>query len=457
MQIVIVGDGKIGNALAEQLFQEGHDITIIDRSGVPLQQTGEALDILCVEGNGATVDTQLEAGVDSADLLIAVTASDELNFLCCFIAKKIGAKHTIARVRNPEYHESMSLITDDLGLSLCVNPELTCATEIARSLRTPSAIKTDTFARGHVELLTFQLPPKSILDGRRLMDLPGLIRAKILVCAVERGEQAVYIPSGQFQFAAGDRVSFVADVRDAHAFFKQMRLTASPIRKVILVGGGRIAYYLARQLLESGLDVTIIESNYERCEELSARLPKADVLHADGTNENVLMEAGIEQADAFAALTGIDEENILMSLYVRKTWPRVKVITKLIRNSFHNIISTMDLGSVYSPRDSASNLICRYVRSMQAATGSTVQTLYKLVGGKAEALEFRAADGSPVCGIPLQTLRLKKNLLIGCINRGSAVLIPRGSDTIEPGDTVVVVTSVTGLTALEDILDNRKG
>lgn len=288
------------------------------------------------------------------------------------------------------------------------------------------------------------------------MELPSLIRAKLLVCAVERGEQDVYIPSGSFRFAAGDRVSFVADLRDAQAFFRQMHLNASPIRQVILVGGGRIAYYLARKLLLSGLDVKIIESNYERCEELSVLLPKASILHADGTNESVLLESGIEKADAFAALTGIDEENILMSLYVRKTWPKVKVITKLIRHSFQNIISTMDLGSVYSPRNSACNLICRYVRSMKATTGSTMQTLYKLVGGKVEALEFRAAEHSAVCGIPLQKLRLRKNLLIGCINRGSRVLIPRGSDTIEPGDTVVVVTSVTGLTSLEDILDNRR-
>lgn len=359
-------------------------------------------------------------------------------------------------MRNPEYHESLSLITDDLGLSLCVNPELTCATEIARSLRTPSAIKTDTFAGGNVELLTFRLPAGSILEGRTLTELPSLVRAKLLVCAVERGEQDVYIPSGQFRFAAGDQVSFVADQRDAHSFFRQMELNASPIRQVILVGGGRIAYYLARQLLISGLQVKIIESDYARCEELSELLPKATILHADGTNESVLLEAGIDRADAFAALTGIDEENILMSLYVRKTWPRIKVITKLIRHSFQNIINTMDLGSVCSPRNSACNLICRYVRSMQATTGSTMQTLYKLVGGKAEALEFRVAVHSAVCGIPLQKLRLRKNILIGCISRGSRVLFPRGSDTIEPGDRVVVVTSVTGLTSLEDILDKRR-
>ena len=457
MQIVIVGDGKIGSTLAEQLSREGHDITIIDRSGAPLQQTAEDLDILCVEGNGATCATQKEAGVDNADLLIAVTASDELNLLCCLVAKKLGAAHTIARVRNPEYLSSLSLITDDLGLSLCVNPELACANEIARSLRIPTAIKTDTFAKGHVELLKFRLPEGSILEGRALMELPTLVRAKLLVCVVERGEQEVYIPSGQFRLAAGDRVSFVASLRDAQAFFRQTRLAASPIRQVILVGGGRIAYYLARQLLDAGLGVKIIESNYARCEELSVLLPKATILHGDGTNETVLLESGIETADAFAALTGIDEENILMSLYVRKTWPKVKVVTKLIRHSFQNIIGAMDLGSVYNPRYSASNQICRYVRAMQTSEDSAVETLYKLAGGRAEALEFRAAKGSAVCGAPLQSLQLKKNLLIGCINRGGRILIPSGSDTIAPGDTVVVVTTVTGLKALDDILDKRRG
>lgn len=457
MRIVIVGDGKIGSTLAEQLCREGHDITIIDRSGEVLQRTSEDLDILCVEGNGATADTQREAGVDRSDLLIAVTASDELNLLCCLVAKKIGAKHTIARVRNPEYISNLSLITDDLGLSLSVNPELICAREIARSLRIPSAIKMDTFAKGHVELLTFQLPKGSALVGRTLMELPGLVRAKLLVCAVERGEHEVFIPSGQFRLEAGDRISFVASLRDAQAFFRQTHLATSPIRQVILVGGGRIAYYLARQLLDAGMQVEIIEENYTRCQELAVQLPKATIIHGDGTSEAVLRESGIEQADAFAALTGLDEENILMGLYVRKNFPKTKVITKIDRRSFQTIVDTMDLGSIYNPRHSASNQICRYVRFMHNSVGSTVETLYKLVGGKVEALEFRVAAGSAVCGVPLQQLRLKKNLLIGCINRGGRILIPSGKDVIEPGDTVIVVTTVTGLKELDDILEKRRG
>ena len=455
MKIVIVGDGKIGSTLAEQLSREGHEITIIDRSGEPLQQTSEDLDILCVEGNGATYATQMEAGVDSADLLIAVTMSDELNLLCCLVAKKIGARHTIARVRNPEYSGELSLISDDLGLSLSVNPELLCATEIARTLRIPSAIKTDTFANGHVELLKVQIPQDSLIAGKTLMELPSLVKAKILICAVERGEQEVYIPSGSFRLEAGDRMSFVASIRDAQAFFHQIKLASSRVRTVLIVGGGHIAYYLAKQLTDLGVGVKITEVNYERCLQLSSLLPKAEILHGDGTNEGFLRECGVAQTDAFAALTGIDEENVLMGLYVRKTFPKVKVITKINRYSFQSIIETMDLGSVFNPRFSTSNVICRYARSMQNSLGSNVETLHQL--GGAEALEFRVAEGSAVCGIPLQTLRLRQNLLIGCINRAGKILIPSGQDTIEPGDTVVVVTSVTGLNELDDILEKRRG
>lgn len=457
MKIVIVGDGKIGSTLAEQLSREGHDITIIDRSPAPLQQTTEDLDILCIEGNGATYATQLEAGVDSADLLIAVTASDELNLLCCLVAKKAGARHTIARVRNPEYDGELSLITDDLGLSLAVNPELTCAQEMARSLRVPSAIKADAFAGGRVELLQVQIPEDSVLTGKTLMELPSLTaNAKVLIGAVERGT-SVCIPTGTFRLEAGDRISLIAEPRSAQAFFKKTRLAASPVRQVMIVGGGRIAYYLARQLMESGMNVKILDSDYARCEELADLLPKASILHGDGTNEAFLRESGIAETDAFAALTGIDEENLLMGMYVRKTFPRVKAVTKINRNSFQNIIGAMDIGSTFNPRHSASNQICRYVRAMQNSVGSKVETLYKLLGGRVEALEFRVAENADFCGVPLSQLRLRANLLIGSILRGSQVLIPNGQDTLESGDSVIVITTVTGLSDLRDILEKRKG
>ena len=458
MRIVIVGDGKIGSALAEQLSREGHEINIVDRSETPLQRTVEDLDILSIEGNGATYATQMEAGVDEAELVIAVTAQDELNLLCCLIAKKIGAKHTIARVRNPEYAEELPLISDDLGLSLSVNPELICATEMARTLRIPSAIKTDTFFGGKVELLKFQLPADSPLAGRTLMELPSITKAKVLICAVERGEQEIHIPSGSFRLQAGDRISFVASYAGAQQFFRQMKLAAGRVRSAMLIGGGRIAYYLAKQLVEAGLDVKIIESDPARCEELSVLLPKAEILRGDGTNEAFLRKCGIETTGAVAALTGIDEENVLISMYIRKTWPKVKVITKVNRTSFQSIIDSMDLGSVFNPRNSASNLICRYVRAMQnSESSSQIETLYKLVGGKAEALEFRVSETSKLCGVPLQELKLRENLLIGCIGRGGQIIIPSGQDTIEPGDSVIVVTCSAGLGRLEDILARGPG
>ena len=456
MKIVIVGDGKIGSTLAEQLVREGHDVTVIDQKEERLKHTSEELDILCVQGNGATYETQMEGGVDSADLLIAVTATDEVNLLCCLVAKKLGAKHTIARVRNPEYVSELSLISDDLGLSLSVNPELQCATEIARSLRIPSAIKADTFAGGNAELLKFQLPMDSRLVGKTLMELPGLIRAKVLVCAVERGENEVYIPSGSFRLEAGDRISFLASKKDAQAFFRQVGLSAGRIRSVLIVGGGRTSFYLARQLLDAGLSVTVIDESYERCEQLAELLPKAEILHGDGTNESFLRESGVESVDAFAAMTGIEEENILIGLFVRRTWPKIKVITKIDRNSFRSIVDTMDIGSAYNPRNSTANLICRYARSMEnSLSSSKIETLYKLCGGRAEALEFRVADASPVCGVELMNLKLKSGILISCISRVGQVIIPSGHDVIRPGDTVVVVTSVTGLTDLSDILDQR--
>ena len=452
MRIVIVGDGKIGSALAEQLSREGHEITIVDRSGTPLQQTVEDLDILSVEGNGATFATQMEAGVDEAELVIAVTAQDELNLLCCLIAKKIGAKHTIARVRNPEYVGELPIISEDLGLSLSVNPELICANEMARTLRTPSAIKTDTFFGGKVELLKFQLPSDSPLAGKTLMELPSITKAKVLVCAVERGEQEIHIPSGQFRLQAGDRISFVSSCAGAQQFFRQMRLAAGRVRSVMLIGGGRIAYYLARQLLEAGLSVKILESDSARCEELSVSLPKAEILCGDGTNEAFLRESGIEQCDAFAALTGIDEENLLMALAARRAGVR-KVLAKMTRPNYMELVQETGLGSIISPKDIIANQITRYVRALANSQGMAVESLYKLLGGKVEALEFTANnDGNGILHTPLMKLPLRHGVLLAAIVREGRTIIPGGMTTIEPGDHVLVVTNVPGLTDLKNIL-----
>lgn len=452
MKIVIIGAGKIGTTLAQRLAMEDHQVTLVDIRPEALEEVS-TLDVMTVEGNGISKETLLEAGVDKADLAIAVLSTDEENLLACLIAKKLGVGNTIARVRNPEYSSGIRLIQDELGLSMALNPELASASEMARLMRTPSAIKIDVFAGGKIELHKALLPADSPLDGCKLMDL-GKIQHGVLICIVERGDE-VFIPSGTFVLRGGDRISFVAKPRMAAKFFQKIGIAADPVKKVLLLGGGKISYYLARQMLDYGADVKIIESNYDTCEYLSEALPEANIVCGDGTNERLLSQENIEKMDAIASLTGIDEENVLMSLYARSV-SKAKIVTKVNRTTFAGIIDSLDLGSVFHPRDIAADHILRYVRALQNSMGSNVETLYKLVGGKAEALEFRATAKSSVCSTPLMELKLQKGLLIGAINRGGKVLTPSGKDTIEPGDTVVVVTTVTGLNDLDDILDKRR-
>lgn len=453
MKIVIIGAGKIGVTLADQLLLEGHELQVIDKDESALKAIG-TMDLLTTHGNGITQETQIEAGVPDADLVIAVMSTDEENLLACLIAKKLGVKSTIARVRNPEYASAMRLVQDDLGLSMALNPELASAAEIARIMRAPSAIKIDTFARGRVELHKVRLPEDSPLDGKKLTEL-GKVQPGVLICAVERGEHDVFIPSGAFALQAGDRISFIAQPKIAAKFFPKLGIKTNPVKHVLLLGGGRISYYLAKQMLDFGASVTIIEVNKKTCDFLAEKLPDAEVLHGDGTDEHLLSEVGIARMDAVASLTGIDEENVLMSLYA-KSVTAAKIVTKINRTTFSHIIGSMDLGSVFHPRFIAADHIVRFVRALENSLGSNVETLYKIVGNKAEALEFRATAKSAVCGKPLMELPLLPNLLIGAINRGGKILTPGGRDTIEPGDTVIVVTTVTGLNDLDDILDKRR-
>lgn len=455
MKIIIVGDGKVGGTLAEQLSHEGHDITIIDNNAARRHPSSDTLDIMSVDGNGAIFSVQIEAGVDKADLLIAATSADELNLLCCLVAKKVGARHTIARVRNPEYAAELDLFREDLGLSMTVNPELACATEIARLLRFPTAIKVDTFARGRAELLKVELEPHSPLVGMALNTL-GAQNFHILIAAVERGEDQVYIPGGDFVLQAGDRISVAARPADAVDFFKRIGILKAPIHNVMIIGGGRIAYYLARQLLESRINVKIIDQDHERCNQLAELLPQATIIHGDGTDQQLLSEEGLSQMDAFVSMTGIDEENILLSLYA-KHHSHAKVITKINRISFLGIFGSTELGSVFSPRYIAAESIVRYVRGMQNSYGSKIETLYRIVNNRAEALEFRVGADSAVCDKPLMELQFRKNLLVCCINRHGKILIPRGQDRIQPDDTVIIVTTNTGLSELDDILEKKRG
>ena len=455
MKIVIIGDGKIGSVLAEQLSRESHEVTLIDQVGSRLEQSNKDLDVMVVEGDGSSHEIQLEAGVNQADLVIACTGADELNLLCCLIAKKLGASHTIARVRNPKYVEELSLIKDDLGLSMAINPERECAVEMARVLRFPSAIKIDTFAKGQVEILKLSVAANSPLDGIALMEM-GKFKSKVLICAVERGERDVYIPSGEFRLQAGDRISVVATPREAYRFIRQIGLSKAKVRQAMLIGGGHMAYYLAKQLVESGMDVKIVESNLEACEVLSAQLPEVTVIHGDGTDQRLLLEEGVEHMDAIAAMTGIDEENILISLYAGRA-TKSKVVTKVNRDSYEEIVGSLQLGSVFYPRRICADNVVRYVRAMQASDAyASMETLTKIASGKVEAMEFRVMAAADFCGVPLQELSLKDNLLIGCISRAGKTITPRGSDTIEVGDSVIVVTTHGGLDSLDDIFALKK-
>ncbi|WP_186422735.1 Trk system potassium transporter TrkA [Lacrimispora celerecrescens] len=450
MKIIIVGCGKVGATLAEQLNNEHHDIMLIDKSADVINSITERIDVMGVVGNGAVYKVQMEAGIQETDLLIATTNSDELNMLCCLIAKKAGDCHTIARIRNPEYHSEINYIREELGLSLAINPEMAAAMEIARLLRFPSAIKIDTFAKGRIEILKFLVPDHSILHNMKVREVLSKLHCNVLICAIEHGSEVI-IPSGESVMMAGDKISFIASPAEANEFFKQAGIDNNTIRTVMMVGGGKITYYVAKLLESTKINVKILEQNMERCNELSELLPKAMVIHGDASNQELLLQEGIGQIDAFASLTGFDEENIMLSLYAASQ-SKAKLITKVNRIAFENVIDSMNLGSVIYPKLITSETILQYVRAMQNSMGSNVETLYKIVADRAEALEFRVANEPSIVGIPLEKLELKNNLLVAFINRKGRFISPRGKDTLEEGDRVIVVTTVTGLNDLKDIL-----
>lgn len=451
MKIIIVGCGKVGTTLAEQLNRENHDITLIDTNEEAIQNISDSADVMGVTGNGAVYQVQMEAGIQDADLLIATTNSDELNMLCCLIAKKAGNCHTIARIRNPEYSSEIRYIREELNLSLAINPELAAAREIARLLRFPSAIKIEPFAKGRIELLKFLIPEHSLLNDMRVMDVVNRLKSNVLICVVERGNDVV-IPDGNFVMKKGDKISFIASHQGSADFFKKAGVDNNIVKSAMFVGGGKLTHYLCRLLEDTKIKIKIIERDEERCRQLSELLPKAMIIHGDGTDEQLLLEEGIRQTEAFASLTGFDEENIMLSLYASGQ-SKAKLITKINKIAFENVINSLNLGSLIQPKMLTAEIILQYVRAMQNSMGSSnIETLYKIAADKAEALEFRVKEGSPILGIPLEKLKLIDNLLVACINRGGTIITPRGKDTVEAGDTVIVVTTHTGLNDLTDIL-----
>jgi trk system potassium uptake protein TrkA len=451
LNIIIVGCGKVGITLIEQLRKEGHDITIIDKNPGKVQEISSLFDIMGLAGNGASYSVQMEAGIEKADLLIAVTGSDELNLLCCTVAKQVGDCGVIARVRTPDYSKEAGYLREKLGLTMIINPELEASLEIARILYLPTALEVNPFAHGQAEIIKFKIPEDNVLDGMSISSLRGTITSEILVCAIER-QGNVYIPDGNFRLMADDILSFVATRRHIRSFLKKAGFKTKQVKNTMIVGGGKAAYYLAKQLLVMGIGVTIIEQNRARCEELSVQLPDAVIINGDGTDQELLREAGLEYAESFVALTGIDEENVFLTLHARQN-SQAKTVTKITRSNFKDVISGMDLGSVVYPRYITSEAIIAYVRAKKNSMNSNIETLYHMFDNRAEAIEFRVEEASNVTGIPLKDLPLKKDLLVSFLYRNGSVRIPDGQDTIEVGDTVMIVTTHTGLDDIQDILE----
>lgn len=439
MNIIIVGDGKVGVALTEQLSQEGHDVTVIDSNPKVLEQSMESYDVMVVHGNGASISVLKDAGVETADLLIAATSRDEINLLTCIVARKLGAKHTIARVRNPEYNEQMLLMREELGLSMTVNPEFAAAREIHHLLQFPSFLKRDSFARGRVEIVEIHIDETSGLVGAPLNRMYEIAGVRVLVCVVER-KSVVHIPDGSFTLQAGDNIYVTAEVRDLARLIKNLGIVKQKVRDVMIVGGSRVAYYLAMRCLGAGIGVKIIEQDHDRCIELAGLLPEAVIIEADGTRQEILAAEGMASTDAIITLTNIDEENIVIAMYASHLGVP-KVITKVNRTEYVNTFKRMGIDTFISPKALCCTDIVRYVRAMQNTTGGSVITLHRMVEGKAEALEFRASESTRHLGETLLDIHLKPEILIACITHGGRTVIPRGSDSFAAGDNIIVVTT----------------
>lgn len=453
MNIIIVGCGKVGHKIIEKLCNEKeHNITAVDLRPKIVDEMVNNYDVMGIIGDCINVEMLEEAGVRDADILIAVTGSDELNFTTCLLAKKLGNCETIARIRKPEYRKTVNLFKDDLGLAMVVNSDVIAAQEIARVLKFPNAIQIDTFAKGRVEILKFKVPENSILNDVKLADMSRKLNCDVLVCGAERNGN-VYIPDGNFTIKSGDLLSIVATYKNCSEFFKKIGLKTEKIKDTIIIGGGVTGYYLADMLMDSGIQVKIIEQDQNRCDELAILLPRATIICGDGTDNSLLLEEGIEHADSVVALTNIDEENILLSLFARSK-TKGKLVTKINRIAYDEVIKKLDLDTIVYPKDITAENVLKFVRAKNNTLGSSnMQTMHFILDGKAEALEFFINENCAVSDKPLEKLRIKKDILVACINRNGKIIIPKGQDLIETGDSVIVVTTKSGLKDINDILE----
>lgn len=452
MKIIVAGDGKLGSMLTRQLSAEGYDLTLIDANLKQLESSVERFDIMVVQGNCASMDVLDQAGVKEADLLIAATGADEINLLCCMTAHGLNPRlHTIARVRNPEYTDQVYKMREMFALSLTVNPERQAASEIVRLLRYPGFLKRDTFAKGRVEIVELRIEKNSKLCNVALNDMDGIVKCKILVCAVLRNGSA-FMPGGGFVLQEGDRIFVTAPTNTLAVLLHNLGVITHKVKSVILCGGGRMSYYLAKELQKSGMGVSIIERDQGRCEHLASMLPNISIIQGDASSQFVLESEGISECDALVTMTGLDELNMIISLYgVSCGVPQV--ITKLGRMDNSNILDRLSLGSVISPKELCCNTIVRYVRAMKNQTGAAL-TMHTIAEGQAEAMEFMVDKDTPHCGEPLKKLKLKKGVLVVCITKGGSQEIPNGDSCYYQGDSLIIVTnSERGIRQLKDIFE----
>lgn len=452
MRIIIIGAGKVGYTLAERLTAEEHDVIVIDKSDVVIDRCTDSLDVLCIKGNGANAKVLLEAGVDKANIVIASTESDETNMLACLISKRLGAQYTISRIRDPEFNESQMLLQNELGINVAINPERATALEISRLLRYPFAGSIESFAKGQVEMVEFRAQETDQIVGIAMKDLAGRIPGlpRILYAIVERNNN-VYIPGGDFVILPGDRVFVSGDMLTITEFFRFLGRTKHKVRSVMMLGGGRISYYLSRFIIPMGIHVTLFELDPKKARILSEQLPKADVILGDGTDQDILEEQGLSQMDAFVSLSNRDEENLMTGMYAARKGVE-KVIVKNSRTTYQGILSDLGLDSVINPQNITSSTILRYVRARVNSNGTRIERLYRLLGGEAEAIEFIARKGDSYIGIPLKDLAMRKGTLVSVIVRQGKVIIPFGKDHIEVDDHVIVISRETGLSDLNEVI-----
>ena len=451
MKIIVLGAGKVGKTLIKHMSNEDHDIIVVDQNATKVEEVVNQYDVIGVVGNGGSYDILMEAGAEDANLIICVTTSDELNILAGLMAKKMGTKHTIARVRNPDYSSQRDFMRNQLGFSMIVNPELEAASEIRRVLSFPSAVKVDTFSRGKVELAEFFVEDHSRLNGVELNQLHKITKTNILVCAVSHNEDVI-IPDGNYAIKPGDHLYITGTHRDLSRFCLDIGVITTRIKNVIIVGGGKIAYYLSKQLSTQGIKVKIIEKDKNRCQVLAEKLPYVTIIHGDGSDDELLNEEGIENTDAVLALTGLDEENIVLSLSAKSLYHK-KTIAKITRMNYAGLSDVLKVDSIVAPKKIVASQIIRYVRAkMNKDNDSSVKTLYKIVDGEVEAIEFKVTEQFKYLHKTLNEMKIKEHVLVAAIIRENEVIVPKGNTTMELNDYVIIVSRGEIMKSLNDIL-----